>query len=519
MNCKKCGIPIGPQQGICPGCGTPVIDTNDFNNMQSVPNTNNLVNMQGVNTNQSMPIYNLVNMTMPNQNNEHVIPNQNMGISNNFDNNSMGNVLEPSNFNLASDNKVIQQSNMNTQNMIPSMLASNLVNPPSNMNMGFNQNTNNMNKTNNEQNGMYIGDLKLPDEDGSKKKFPWFIVAGILVVVMVVGILFVPQLNKLNVSTYVGDYYDLEYNANWSVDEDEEEMTLYYSDNNSKFMFNALSSFKALNSSVDSEASKKDLYSQFYNAWSNLDGGELTGGTETFLRLNEDTLYARVDYAVTGETNVGSFYVIVSEKNDKVISFMTYCSTDNKEKIDKEVLKMLDSLNYKKDSERSIYNKFKAGETKNYMALGYMKYDVPECWTLDEYRTKDVKDGSNVFKFIDEFSLLNIKAATPWNSATGTVGTTYEIMKNSIVKEYGAVKSEKTKTFNGKVWYIIVTPDYEAGDLSFHNEIYFTLSTTNKHLYYIQAYVYNETSEKKTKYLRDSIEYIITSAKLEKVTE
>ena len=26
-------------------------------------------------------------------------------------------------------------------------------------------------------------------------------------------------------------------------------------------------------------------------------------------------------------------------------------------------------------------------------------------------------------------------------------GTTYEIMKNSIVKEYGAVKSEKTKTF------------------------------------------------------------------------
>ena len=358
MNCKKCGIPIGPQQGICPGCGTPVIDTNDFNNMQSVPNTNNLVNMQGVNTNQSMPIYNLVNMTMPNQNNEHVIPNQNMGISNNFDNNSMGNVLEPSNFNLASDNKVIQQSNMNTQNMTPSMMASNLVNPPSNMNMGFNQNTNNMNKTNNEQNGMYIGDLKLPDEDGSKKKFPWFIVAGILVVVMVVGILFVPQLNKLNVSTYVGDYYDLEYNANWSVDEDEEEMTLYYSDNNSKFMFNALSSFKALNSSVDSEASKKDLYNQFYNAWSNLDGGELTGGTETFLRLNEDTLYARVDYAVTGETNVGSFYVIVSEKNDKVISFMTYCSTDNKEKIDKEVLKMLDSLNYKKDSERSIYNKY-----------------------------------------------------------------------------------------------------------------------------------------------------------------
>ena len=168
---------------------------------------------------------------------------------------------------------------------------------------------------------------------------------------------------------------------------------------------------------------------------------------------------------------------------------------------------------------RSIYNKFKAGETKNYMALGYMKYDVPECWTFDENRTKSVQYKSNIFRFVDDMTLLDVKGLTPYNSATGFVGTTYESMKATIVKSYGAIKAEKTKTFNGKVWYIIVTPDYDASGLSFHNEIYFTFSTTNKHLYYIEAYVLNETSQKKTKYLTDSIEYIITSAKLEKVGE
>mgnify|MGYP003311711414 CR=1 FL=1 len=83
--------------------------------VQSVPNTNNLVNMQGVNTNQSMPINSLVTMTMPNQSNDQVMQNQNNGFANNMSNmqtSSMGNVMEPSNFNLAND-RVMVQNNMN----------------------------------------------------------------------------------------------------------------------------------------------------------------------------------------------------------------------------------------------------------------------------------------------------------------------------------------------------------------------------------------------------------------------
>ena len=113
--------------------------------------------------------------------------------------------------------------------------------------------------------GMYVGNMKLPD-DGSKKKFPWFILAGALVVVMFLGIAVLPHFNKLNVKVYEDDLYSLEYNANWYVDEEKEDMTLYYSDKNSRLIFNALSSFTALNGTVSNESGKKDLYQQFYSS-------------------------------------------------------------------------------------------------------------------------------------------------------------------------------------------------------------------------------------------------------------
>lgn len=558
MNCSKCGIPIGPQQGICPSCGTPVQDINNMSTM-ALPNMNGfsndpnmMNNMQGMqqsqnmSSNQQVQDMNSNGYVMQNDFNNNMMgfmepsnvnlatdakrkPNQQANQQMNSggyvtqtdfnSNNNMMGFMEPSNVNLASDAKRKpnqQQNQQASQRIDPSVMASSLVNPPNTASMNMEQNTVNTNDNNNrtvkEQNGMYFGDLELPDEN-SKKKSPWFLIAIILVVIMVGGVFILPHFNKLNVSTYDGDQYTLQYNANWSVDEKTEDMVLYYSDNNSRFMFNTLSTFKALNSSVESEASKKDLYNQFYKAWSNFEGGELTGGTETFKNLNAETLYARVDFALTKDNTVGSFYVIVSEKHDKVICFMTSCTADNKEQIDEDVLEMLETVTYKKESESNVYNKFKSGETKEYTALGYMNYDVPECWELDKARTESVQYKSNVFKFVDGVSLLDIKGFSFIN------GTSYEAMKATIVNSYGAVKEEKTKTIKGKVWYVLVSPDYEAGGMSFHNEFYFTMSATNKHLYYIEAYVSNETSAKKTKYFNESIDYILNSASLLKVNE
>lgn len=475
MNCRNCGTFIGTGQQFCPKCGAVIND----------------VGIQSIN---SMPV-------MPS----------------NFDlgsNQNLMNVQEPSN---------IINSEINQQN-VGSNHINNVGNAP--FNNGSVPTDNGVNNTmaanvSRDAQGrseMYYGELQLPDE-AKKSKYSWFIIAAVLIVIMMVGILVLPQFNKVKLSTYEADQYSLQYNANWQVDEEKENMTLYYSDNNSRFMFNMLSTFKALNSSVESETAKKYLYNQFYSEWADVDGVELSGGTETFLELNSETVYAKVDYVMTEQNRVGAFYVLISESNDKVISFMTYCTSENKEQIDNDVYDMLKTITYKRESESSIYDKFSEGEVKEYYAIGYMSYDVPECWQLDESRTKAAQYKSNIFQFVDGVSLLDIKGVTPYNSATGMIGTTYDSMKAIIANSYGTIKEEKTKTIDGKVWYIIVTPDYEAGGISYHNEIYFTMSATNKHLYYLEAYLSNETSEKKTKYVNDSIEYILESAELLKVAE
>ena len=199
--------------------------------------------------------------------------------------------------------------------------------------------------------------------------------------------------------------------------------------------------------------------------------------------------------------------------------FASGVRTRNKDDIDKDVMDMLESISYKKESERSVYDEFKAGEVKEYSALGYMSYDIPSCWKYDEARSKENQYKSNIFVFMDDVTLMDIKSFTPYNSVTHTFGTSYESMKSSIIKAYGAVKNESKKTIKGKVWYVVTTPDYNVSGHSYHNEIYFTMSATNQHLYYVEVYVNNDTSPKKTKYLNKSIEYVLESATLLKVNE
>ena len=455
MKCKQCGMLIDSSQKNCPNCGVIVYNV-DINNISDI-NVPTDFNIQvNNNTNSSNDI----------------------GFNRNY----------------AHDFEQLGNNN-------PYDMRNNLTNK----------------KVNNNQTS-FVGADNIMNKKG-KVKFSWFAIAIILFAVMIFGIFVLPILNKYNLKTYEADQYTLEYNGNWYVDEKEDKLTLYYSDNNSKFVFNAVSTFSSFGGTLKNEVGRKNLYDEFYKIWSDIDGGRLTGGTESFISLNDNSMYARIDYAIIGQDAVGSLYVIINEKYDKAISFVSYCNSSNKEKIDKDIMQMIKSLTYKKDASSSVYDKFDAEKIKEYQAAGYMSYKVPDCWILDNERTQKTQYKSNIFIFIDEMSLLEIKGLTPYDYSTSTIGTTYESMKNSVLKTYGAIKEEKTLTINGKVWYILVTPDYNASGNSYHNEIYFTMSATNQHLYYLEAYVYNDTSEKKEKYFNDSIEYIIESAALLKLNE
>ena len=490
MNCRSCGTPLSSEQKFCPNCGNQVINTvvasaspspNGFVETSSINNYNNVINVPSNNFNVPSGYANASNV------------NVNVNTPSDIGFNNGGNFSSDVLFN-------------NVNNSFNQQIYSK--NSFSNSNQGFDSNLNM---------GMQ---MELPDKgNGKKRGFPWFAIAGVLIVIMVVGLVGVPLFNKQKISTYESDAYKMEYNGNWTLDEDAEKMTLYYSDNDSRFLLNAVSTFESLKFAVNNEEDKKTLYKAFYDAWSKVDGGMLTGGTNTFLTLNDETMYARVDYKMIGRENIGAFYVIVSQKNNRVISFMSYCNQDNWNTIDNDVMKMLNSLTYKSEAESSSYKEFKAGVVKDYSAIGYMDYKVPDCWTLDEERTKNVSYKSYIFKFRDGVSLLDVKGVTPYDSTINKTGTTYEAMKASAAKKYGGIVEEKTININNVKWYVIITPNYTSGNKSYHNELYFAFSDKNTHLYYFEAYVSNETSENKTSFFNESIEYILKSVKLYKVND
>lgn len=455
ISCKNCGAQLNETQKFCPNCGVPVDNNSNVNSSVNVP----------------AELGNEVNK-----------PSENIGFNRNseqdLDQFGFNNVHERTDNNISENVRVEQGNNITDINM---------------------------NKVSSAKNHSNI-----------KKAFPWIGIAIILAIVIVIGIFVVPI---LTIKTYENDDYVIKYNNSWTLDEEKEDMTLYYSDKDSKFIHNATATFTSLNFQLEDEEDKKTLYDEFYKVWSNLNGGKLTGGTDTFLKLTDESIYARIDYKLDNSVNVGAFYVVVSEKNNKVISFMSYCNRQNWDSIDSDVLKMLKKMTYKSEADNEVYEKFSEGIVKSYSSIGYIDYKIPDSWKLDEELTKANQGSSNYFRFRDGVSILDIKGLTPYDNVTMQNGTTYEKMKDSIIKAYGAVKEETIKTVNGKVWYVIITPDYTNNGVSYHNEIYFTLSTSNTNLYYVEAYVSNDTSDKKSTYFKDSIEYILESMVLHKVNE
>lgn len=460
MNCKNCGMPLNSDQKFCPSCGSKV---------DNGTTTSNVVDSQS-----------------------NISPNVNINVSSDIGfNRNMEQDLAQFGSNNPYDNRNTSDEQIGVSSV--NTLTSQVNNVP-------------------DQNGNSTVNKK-------KKSFPWIGLAIFLVIFMFGGVFLLPIIKDHQLKTYEATDYRLKYNANWSVDSEKEKMTLYYSDKDSRFAFSTSSTFASLRFQVVNDNDKQVLYKTFYNSWAKLKGGKLTGGTNTFLPLNDDTLYARVDYQLDNASKVGAFYVLVSEKHDKVVTFVLYCNLENWDKVNSDVMEMLESVTFRSLAEKEDYKKFKANNIKEYSSVGYMDYDVPDCWVLDEARTKALGYKSNIFEFRDGVSLLDIKALTSYDSTTMVTGTTYEKIKATVVKKYGSIKEESQKTINGVTWYLLITPKYVSGDYSYHNEIYFTLSSSKNHIYYLEAYVYNDTTDDKTKYLNDSIEYILSSAILHKLDD
>ena len=336
----------------------------------------------------------------------------------------------------------------------------------------------------------------------------------VILVIAVLGAYILPIIDEdYGYSRYEEENFVIRYSNDWSIDVSDKSSTnttFKYLDTEYKVILSNVATFKSLNFAINDKADRITLYNSYYDHWKNIEGGTLDKGLGTFIDLEEDgSMYTRIDYVLDNDAGVGSFYVVVCEKYDVILIFMTSCGKADKKEFDEKVLEFIKGIDYvgltALEKEQEEYLEFSAGKALQYNAGTYINYKVPDCWVLNSARTS-ANNGNNVYTFKDEMSLLEVRANTGYY--------TYDSMKNDIISAYSAIKSEDKININGKIWYVMVTLDYMNG--TYHNEVYFTMSTSNKYLYYIQVYIYNETynDSVKKEYYDDSIEYILNNMTL-----
>lgn len=378
-----------------------------------------------------------------------------------------------------------------------------------------------------EKNNTVDNFTKKKDSDGWSMDLPedkktnriWLVVGTLILLIIIVGIYILPLFTDVEYSRYEEENFIIKYNKDWvsQVELDTKKINFLYKDTGYKIIINEVSTFSELNFEINTLDDRSVLYNAYYDSWKNIIGGKLVGGTNTFIDLGKDnSMYAKFDYELDGKQSGGSFYVIVCEKYDLIITLMTFCSLKDRNEFEKLVMDFINGIDYVgptvKEKEQQEYQEFQAQDIKEYKAGALIDYRVPNnAWTLDVSRTQSINNQYNIFKFKDEKSLLEVKAYQGYY--------TYESMKASAVSNFGALKKEDKITVNGKVWYALTTPDYDANGYSYHNEIYFTMSTNNNYIYFVQAYVFNETSIDSVKrmYFEDSLKFIFENMTLNNV--
>ena len=162
---------------------------------------------------------------------------------------------------------------------------------------------------------------------------------------------------------------------------------------------------KTATTSFSTATGKFKLYNDFREYWGRTDN--ISNGTGTFFTLTDDIYYASMDY--TRNDTHGKMYIIVSEKNNAVLSFSTAITID-KTDADKITLELLKNINISKlyDDELSgildtmsnwnTYQSARSGDlgTKKTIEGGWrILANSEEYWTFKDgefYYYKSVND-------------------------------------------------------------------------------------------------------------------------------
>lgn len=355
-------------------------------------------------------------------------------------------------------------------------------------------------------------------------------IIGIIILVLFFGNNLLKSVSNIMPKTYHGNGFSLEYNYNWRIGtlKTGEEALINDSD---KCYFRPVGKTNLSqheNFNFDTDTEKKQIYDEFYSMYkSNManQSMDLYNGSDGFNILKENIYYATVDYGKSSDNLSGRCYILISKDDDIVLSFIMNTQKRHSENCDAtlEILEKIEITNTSDNNNNSSENteSFTSGTAEDYTVLGYMYYKMPECWIYDEQKSASAQYKSYIFNFKDGKSFVAVNANTPMDYITFETGMSIEGMREQINNSGLTIKSETIKSVNGVRWYHIVTEDYINANLggSLHNEFYIALSKSDLHLYMLEFYISNSYDSSESKYINDSINYIINNAELLKYEE
>lgn len=149
--------------------------------------------------------------------------------------------------------------------------------------------------------------------------------------------------------TFIGESFEIKYKYPWvqttaKLTTGEEAKILNYNNGQIRLMPIGSSDLsKTATTSFSTATGKFKLYNDFREYWGRTDN--ISNGTGTFFTLTDDIYYASMDY--TRNDTHGKMYIIVSEKNNAVLSFSTAITID-KTDADKITLELLKNINISK---------------------------------------------------------------------------------------------------------------------------------------------------------------------------
>lgn len=326
---------------------------------------------------------------------------------------------------------------------------------------------------------------------------------------------------------YYGDGYELKYNNKWMIGSfSGDKEALKRKTENSFMVPVGTSELYSFGYNFETEAEKKEVYDKLCSKWST--SVVLSNGSDGFSTLSGDIYYATVDYGASLDKISGKFYILVSKEDDIILTFMLNAKAEDINKNNEEVLEMLKEIKITGSSTSSSNNSesFTTGDltqgiAEDHLALGYLDYKVPECWTYSEEKSASIEYRADVFKFEDGKTMLEARASSPMNMKTLETGKTYEEFKNDIKEAKMNIVEENTKVVNGVEWHHIVTDNYTSTNFNekIRSEYYIAFSNSNSHIYMYHLYISSSLNSNDTKYLNDSMDYILNNSELHKYEE